>query len=165
MNKAALFNFIVAKEDRTITVERSFQAPLAMVWSAWTEPDILCKWWAPKPYECEIRSMDFRAGGRCLYCMKGPQGDRHWAYFDYATVKPKSFYAGTDGFCDEQGNVNTSTPNMKWENNFSENDGGTLVQIKIHFTSINDLEAIIKMGFKEGFTQGLDQLDELLAKQ
>lgn len=165
MNKTAIFNFTVRKEDGTITVERSFNAPLDPVWAAWTEADILCKWWAPKPYECVIKSLDFREGGRCFYYMQGPKGDRHWSFFDYDVVRPKSFYSGTDGFCDEHGTISEAMPQMKWENRFSEQDGATLVRILITANTSEDLEKIIRMGFKEGFTQGLEQLDGLLAQQ
>ena len=57
MTLPATFNFIVQKEANTISVERSFNAPLDPVWAAWTEADILCQWWAPKPYQCVIRSL------------------------------------------------------------------------------------------------------------
>ncbi|HMQ75730.1 MAG TPA: SRPBCC domain-containing protein [Flavobacteriales bacterium] len=163
MNKQALFHFTVAKEDRSITVERFFGAPVDLVWSAWTDPAILCQWWAPKPYACMITSLDLRAGGRWSYYMQGPEGDRHHCFFDFETVVPKSSFSGTDGFCDEQGVINTAMPRMKWESHFSPAEGGTLVRIVIRFEAAEDLEKIIGMGFKEGFTQGLEQLEELLA--
>lgn len=163
MTKPALFNFIVAKDDRTITVERSFNAPLDPVWAAWTQADILCKWWAPKPYACVITGLDFREGGRWSYYMQGPQGDRHFCYFDYDSVKPQNSFAGTEGFCDEQGTPNAAMPQMRWEVGFSESDGTTMVRTHITFDSADDLEKTIAMGFKEGFTMGLDQLDELLS--
>lgn len=162
MTKEAIFNFVVKKEDRTITVERSFNASLDPVWAAWTQADILCKWWAPKPYECVIKSLDFREGGRWLYYMQGPQGDRHWCYFDYEIVRPKSFYSGGDSFCDEHGVANNGKPKVRWENHFSEQDGRTVVRCELHFDSEQDVQQIIQMGFKEGFTMGLDQLDEVL---
>ncbi len=163
MNKAAIFNFDVEKGGRSISVERSFNAPLDTVWAAWTDKDILCRWWAPKPYTCVIKSQDLRDGGRLLYYMKGPEGDIHWSFFDYASVKPKSFYSGSDGFCDEQGRINTDMPRSTWENRFSEEDGRTVVRIKITHDSAEDVEKIIAMGFKEGFSMGLDQLEQLLA--
>lgn len=163
MNKPAIFDFIVKKEEKSITVERSFTAPLDTVWSAWTEADILCQWWAPKPWACVIQSMDFRDGGRMRYYMQGPEGDRHYCSFDYTVVKPKTFYSGVDGFCDEHGAVNEAMPRMNWENNFSAQDGSTLVRIYIRFNSTEDMEKITAMGFKEGFTMGLNQLEELLA--
>lgn len=163
MSKPSIFNFIVEKEARSITVERSFNAPLDPVWAAWTSADVLCKWWAPRPYECVIKSLDFREGGRWLYYMQGPQGDRHWCFFDYETIRPKSYFSGSDAFCDENGIANNIKPKVKWEANFKEADGQTDVHVVLHFKSPEDLEQIIAMGFKEGFTMGLDQLDELLA--
>lgn len=165
MSMEALFNFIVNREDRTITVERSFHAPLDTVWAAWTEADILCQWWAPRPYACVIRSLDFREGGRWLYCMQGPQGDRHWCYFDYETIEPKSYFSGSDAFCDEEGVANDIKPKVRWEARFSTNAGSTLVRVLLHFESPKELEQIMQMGFKEGFTMGLQQLDELLASR
>lgn len=165
MIQPTIFNFIVQKEARSITVERSFNAPLDPVWAAWTDPMILCQWWAPRPYQCVIKSLDFREGGRWLYYMQGPQGDRHWCFFDYETVRPKSFYSGSDAFCDEHGVANNIKPKVRWEAGFSEDNDGTLVRVILHFDSPKDLEQIIQMGFKEGFTMGLDQLDELLAER
>jgi len=74
MQKALLFNFLVDKENKKITVERSFNAPLDLVWSAWTEAEILDLWWAPKPYRTETKKMDFREGCRWHYCMVSPEG-------------------------------------------------------------------------------------------
>lgn len=144
-------------------MERSFNAPLDPVWAAWTEADILCKWWAPKPYTCVITSFDFREGGRWAYFMQGPEGDRHHCFFDYEVVKPRSFFSGSDGFCDEQGVINTTMPRMKWESAFRESEGRTIVRVRINFDSTEDLERIVQMGFKEGFTMGLDQLEQLLS--
>ena len=163
MIKQAIFNFDVQKDACAITVERSFNAPLDAVWAAWTQADILCKWWAPKPYECVIRSLDFREGGRWLYYMLGPGGDRHWCYFDYETIRPTSHFSGSDAFCDEHGVANNIKPKVSWEANFSDAGGSTPVSVVLHFASPEDLEKIIQMGFKEGFTQGLEQLEELLA--
>lgn len=163
MTNTTLFNFIVAKNDRTITVERSFNAPLDPVRAAWTEADILCQWWAPKPYQCVIKTLDFREGGRWLYCMQGPQGDRHWCYFDYDSIRPKSHFSGSDSFCDEHGVGNDTKPKVSWEAHFSPSDDRTLVRVLLHFGSPEELEQIVAMGFKEGFTMGLDQLDALLS--
>ena len=165
MSKAGIFNFIVQKDARTITVERSFNAPLDPVWAAWTEADILCKWWAPKPYQCVIKSLEFREGGRWLYYMQGQEGDRHWCFFDYETVRPKSFFSGSDAFCDEHGVANSTKPKVRWEGHFNETADRTLVRIILHFQTPEDLEQIVQMGFKEGFTQGMDQLDELFVNR
>lgn len=163
MTTPAIFNFTVKKEEKSITVERSFNAPLNTVWDAWTRADILCKWWAPQPWTCVVKSMDFREGGRWLYYMQGPEGERHWSFFEYEKIQPKSSFAGRDGFCDEHGTVNMQMPRMQWESRFSTADGGTLVRTQLRFESAEHLEQIVAMGFKEGFAQGLQQLEELLA--
>jgi hypothetical protein len=54
-------------------------------------------------------------------------------------------------------------PRMFWETGFEPDKGATIVRVQITFDSAGDLEKIIAMGFKEGFSQGMDQLEELLA--
>lgn len=163
MIKQAIFNFTVENDSNDITVERSFNAPQDAVWNAWTNADVLCQWWAPRPYRCVIKSLDFREGGRWLYCMEGPQGDKHWCFFDYATIRPKDFFSGSDAFCDEAGVANDIKPRVRWDAHFSTDGDRTLVRVDLHFASPEDREQLIRMGFKEGFTMGLDQLDELLS--
>lgn len=51
MNSNLLFDFSVNKENKTITVKREFAAGLELVWAAWTKPELLDLWWAPKPYQ------------------------------------------------------------------------------------------------------------------
>lgn len=162
MPQPVLFNFDVQRDARTITVQRSFNAPLDPVWAAWTDADILCQWWAPKPYQCVIKSLDFREGGRWLYYMQGPQGDRHWCFFDYETVTPKTYFSGSDAFCDEHGVANSIKPKVRWEAHFQSSADRTTVRVVMHFGTPEELDQIVAMGFKEGFTMGLDQLDELL---
>jgi uncharacterized protein YndB with AHSA1/START domain len=160
-----LFTFDIRKEARTMAVKRFFNARLDSVWSAWTDADILCKWWAPEPYDCVITALDLRPGGRWSYYMQGPTGDRHYCFFNYTTVDPKTAFSGRDGFCDEHGTVSTAMPSTEWEVRFSPTENGTLVQVNIVAPTTDALERVLNMGFKEGFTQGLEQLDRLLARQ
>ena len=148
-----------------LAVTREFDAPLELVWRAWTESDLLDQWWAPKPWKAHTKSMDFRDGGRMLYYMEGPDGTRHWCRFDYEKIEPLKSFSGEDGFCDENGNVNQEMPEMHWNVKFSHAGRGTLVQVDITFASEADLEKIVEMGFKEGFTAAHGNLDELLSKE
>ncbi|WP_268225510.1 SRPBCC domain-containing protein [Sinomicrobium oceani] len=165
MNKAILFNFEVDKANHQIKVERSFNAPIDLVWPAWTEAEILDQWWAPKPWMAQTKSMDFKAGGHWLYAMVSPEGEKHWCKVDYIKVIPHEYFSSFDGFCDENGNLNTSLPRNKWENSFAGQDGETVVNILLSFDTLEDLETIIEMGFKEGFTAGLENLDQYIAAQ
>jgi PhnB protein len=157
--------FTVDKADQLITVERTFAAPLPKVWAAWTESSLLDQWWAPKPYKAETKRMDFSVGGYWLYAMKGPEGDAQWCRADYTAITPEQHYSYVDAFCDENGHVADKFPNATWNNDFKENDGQTTVHIRISFDSLEDLEKIVEMGFQEGFTMGMNNLDELLGRQ
>jgi uncharacterized glyoxalase superfamily protein PhnB/uncharacterized protein YndB with AHSA1/START domain len=166
MNKAILFDFLVDMENRKITVKRSFNAPVDLVWAAWTEAEILDLWWAPKPWRAETKSLDFREDGRWHYAMIGPDGDRQWCLFDYHQITPFKSYSGQDAFCDENAVADDSKPIVKWLNQFNENgDGYTVVDIELEFESLEGLETIIQMGFKEGFTMCMENLDEYIKAQ
>ncbi|MFC4873190.1 SRPBCC family protein [Negadavirga shengliensis] len=163
MNPNLLFDFSVNKENNTILVKREFAANLDLVWDAWTKPELLDQWWAPKPYKTETRSMDFREGGHWLYAMISPENEKHWCRNDYQKIKPLKSFTGLDAFCDEDGIVNTDMPRTLWANVFSEISDKTLVTITTKYESLADLEKIIELGFKEGFTMALENLDELLS--
>jgi uncharacterized protein YndB with AHSA1/START domain len=164
MTTNLLFDFTVNKEDNTLHIKREFAANLDLVWDAWTNPEILDQWWAPKPYRNKTKSMDFREGGCWLYCMVSPQNEVHWCKNDYLKIDAMKYYKGLDAFCDEDGKVNTEMPRTEWTNTFNEGQGKTLVSIVARYESLADLEKVIEMGLKEGFTMCINQLDELLRK-
>jgi uncharacterized protein YndB with AHSA1/START domain len=157
----------IAKDpsNKKLVVTREFDAPVDTVWRAWTDSALLDEWWAPKPWKTNTKSMDFRTGGMWLYYMEGPNGERHYCRADYTNVEPQKSFTGDDSFCDENGNITNTAPGMNWYAQFSESDKGTKVVVEITFASEADMETIIAMGFKEGFTMAHGNLDELLAKQ
>lgn len=156
-------DFSVNQENNTINIKRAFAADIATVWEAWTNPTLLDQWWAPKPYKTQTKTMDFRAGGCWLYAMLSPEGMAHWCKADYKTVDALKSYSALDAFCDEEGNVNLEFPRSFWTNTFIAEEASTMVEIQIKYDSLEDLEKIIQLGFKEGFTMALGNLDELLA--
>lgn len=158
-----LMNFSVDKENKRISVKREFAAPLSKVWAAWTERELLDQWWAPKPWQAQTKSMDFRVGGYWQYAMVGPDGTKQWARADYKSITPLKSFSVQDAFCDEDGNIDQAFPRSFWTNVFSETSDTTLVSIEIKYENISDLEKYIEMGFKEGFTAALENLDELIS--
>lgn len=157
-------DFSVDKSARKIKVKREFAAARDRVWSAWTDASLLDQWWAPKPWKAVTKVMDFREGGYWLYAMTGPDGEKHWARADFLSIRPQESFSYKDAFCDENGTINQSLPQAEWMNRFSENGNSTVVEIEISYENLSDLESIIEMGFKEGFSSGLENLDELLEK-
>ncbi len=155
--------FEVDKVNCKVLVERYFEASLPLVWSAWTEPEILDQWWAPEPYINETKFMDFREGGHWLYSMRGPEGDKHWCRADYHKIVKHDYYKASDDFCDENGVPLQTMPSAKWTNKFIAEGEETKVAIEIKYDNLDDLEKIISLGFKEGFSMGLSNLDRYLA--
>ncbi|MBX2949829.1 MAG: SRPBCC domain-containing protein [Crocinitomicaceae bacterium] len=162
MKSSLLFSFSVDKENNTIYVKRAFNAGLQLVWDAWTKAEILDQWWAPKPYRAETKSLDFRVGGTWLYAMVSPENEKHWAKADYTAIQPNQSIYWVDAFCDENGVESPGKPRSVWENQFTEDTGITTVSITLKHDSLADLELMIEMGFKEGFTMGLQNLEDLL---
>lgn len=165
MKTNLLMDFSVDKENKKIRVKREFAAPLSKVWAAWTESQLLDQWWAPKPWQAKTKTMDFREGGHWLYAMVGPDGEQQWARADFKAITPQKSFTIQDAFSDEHGNIDQTLPRLHWINEFQENSGSTVVSIEIKFDELADLEKIIEMGFKEGFTAAMENLDELLEKQ
>jgi uncharacterized protein YndB with AHSA1/START domain len=156
-------NFDLDKENLTVTISRSFEAPLDLVWAAWTQAELLDQWWGPKPCVAETKEMNFTVGGRWLYAMVIPGVGKKWDSKTFLTIEPKSGFTYRSAFCDENGDVDPETKSSVWENSFVEKDGITTVTNVIRNDSLERLEMMIKMGFKEGYTMGLDQLEALLA--
>jgi len=145
-------------------VTRKFDAPRQQVWNAWTQSELLDQWWAPKPWKARTKAMNFGPAGSWLYCMEGPDGEKSWCRADFEAVKAPEFYTGTDAFTDEAGNITGEFPQMRWDTRFSESGTGTKMDVELTFDSEADLEKIVELGFKEGFTAAHSNLDELLAK-
>ena len=163
MSQENIFNFNIDKENLIVTIERSFSAPLDMVWAAWTEPELLEQWWAPKPYKAVTKVMDFTEGGRWQYAMTSPEGQKMWDLKEFLKIDAKKSFVYRSRFCDENGYVAPETPGSIWTNSFLETNGVTVVTNHIKNPSLERLEAQLKMGFKEGYTMGLNQLENLLA--
>ncbi|MFA6262267.1 MAG: SRPBCC domain-containing protein [Bacteroidia bacterium] len=161
MNSNLLFDFIVDKENNTVNIKREFSAELELIWEAWTNPEILDQWWAPKPYTAKTKFMDFKVGGRRFYAMVSPDGvELGWQIQAYTSISPKTNFKFLSAFADKD--ENPHLPGSNWDLNFSELNGTTTVKISIYNESRERMEKMIEMGFKDGFTLGLQQLDTLL---
>jgi len=162
MNSNLTFDFIVNKEKHTVNVKREFDADLGLVWEAWTNPEILDQWWAPKPYKAKTKVLNFHEGGMWLYAMIGPQNEIQWCKAVYEKIVPQRNYAYTESFCDENGTAMKDMPSSFWTNHFSDEGNRTCVDITIEFKSLKDLEGMIQLGFKDGFTEAMRNLDQYL---
>ncbi|WP_449437193.1 SRPBCC family protein [Pedobacter steynii] len=164
MKSNLLFDFTVNKSTNTVFVNREFAANQSSVWDAFTKQEILDKWWAPKPWISRTKYMNFKEGGRRFYAMVGPEGEEHWSIQDFTAITPKTNFKFLDAFTDKDEKINPEMPGSEWNLEFNETEETTMVNITIKHKTLADLENIINMGFKEGFTMTLDYLATLLAK-
>ena len=155
-----LFDFTVDKATKTVLITRDFDAELSLVWDAFTKPEILDQWWAPKPWASKTKVMNFEVGGRRFYAMVSPEGLERWSVQKYTSISPKTNFKMLSAFADAD--ENPELPGSEWDLNFSEQNGTTKVSISIYNESLERLEKMIEMGFKEGFTMTLNSLEELL---
>ena len=157
-------NFVFEKDvsAKKIHVVREFNAPIEKVWKAWTNPDLLEKWWGPKPWTAITKSMDFTVGGAWLYYMEGTEGQKHWSYVRFTAIEEGSRFAADSVFSDENGNTAPGAPVGHWDNKFVAVGDKTKVVVDLSFDEEADFKMLVEMGFEGGFTIGLNQLEELL---
>jgi uncharacterized protein YndB with AHSA1/START domain len=140
--------------DRELVVTRTFNGPPRIVFEAWTTPELMKQWWAPKSIGVPLRSceMDVRTGGS--YRLEfGHDASQSMAFLGrYLEVVPPSrlVWTNEEG---EDGAVTTVT--------FEESDGKTLLTVHELYPSKEALDA--GHGAEEGMPEQFEQLDELLA--
>jgi len=161
MRNDLLFDFTVDKSTKTVFINREFDADLSLVWDAFTKQEILDQWWAPKPWASKTKVMNFEPGGRRFYAMVSPEGQERWSIQKYTSISPKTNFKFLNAFADE--NENPELPGSEWDLNFSEENGKTKVSVTIYNESLERMEKMIEMGFKEGFMMTLKSLEDLLA--
>jgi hypothetical protein len=96
--------------------------------------------------------------------MTGPDGNGQWCRVEIKTVDTGRGFTSVANFCDEDGNIVTGFPNGYWSVQFFADGAGTRAEIELTFDNEADLQQIVEMGFEEGFSMGLSNLDELLAE-
>ena len=155
-----LFDFTVDKAAKKVYITREFDADLALVWDAFTKAELLDQWVAPKPWRSVTKFMDFKVGGRRFYAMVSPEGHERWAIQQYTSISPKTHFKMFNTFADKD--ENPELPGSDWDYTFSEENGKTTVKITIYNESLARMEKMIEMGFKEGFTMSVTNLENLL---
>lgn len=103
-------NYIMSNTQQKVPgneliIVREFDAPVEKVWRAWTEPEHTMKWWGPQDFTSPECKIDFRVGGKYIFCMKAPDGKLFWSTGKYLEIVPLQKIVCTDSFSDKDGNV------------------------------------------------------------
>lgn len=155
-----LFEFTVDKPAKTVYIKREFDAPLSLVWDAFTKAELLDQWVAPAPFTSKTKYMNFEVGGKRFYAMVGPDGTARWAIQQYKSITPKTNFKMWNVFADKD--ENPEQHGSDWDYTFHEKNGITTVSITIYNESFERMESLLE-GFKLGFTATLAYLETLLA--
>ncbi len=145
------------KSDRELVVTRTFNGPAQVVFSAWTKPELLQRWWTPKScgisfVSCET---DVRTGGTYRFVFRHPSAEQPMAFFGrYVEVVPPTRLVWTNDEGEEGGSVTTVT--------FEERGGETRVVLHDLYPSKKALDDAIASGATSGSGEQFEQLDELL---
>jgi len=160
MTKDLQFDFTVDKTAKTVVITREFDAELSLVWDAFTTKEILDQWVAPKPWTSRTKRMNFEVGGSRFYAMVSPEGLERWAIQKYTSITPKTNFKMFNAFADKD--ENPELPGSDWDYHFIDQGKTTKVHITIYNESLARMEKMIEMGFKEGYTVTLQNLQTLL---
>ena len=75
-------------EERTLVLSRLFDAPRALVFKVWTQPEHLARWWGPRGFTLISYKADVRVGGSFRFGTRSPENTEHWAHGTYREVTP-----------------------------------------------------------------------------
>jgi uncharacterized protein YndB with AHSA1/START domain len=146
------------KSERELVVTRTFDAPARIVFEAWTKPELLKRWWAPKSTGLSLVSCeaDVRVGGKYRFVFVfGRDASKPMAFFGrYIEVTPHSRLVWTNEEGGDGGPVTTLT--------FEERSGKTLLIMHELYPSKEALDAALASGSAGGMDETFEQLDELL---
>lgn len=138
-----------SEESRDIVGSRLFDAPRALVWKAWSDPQHIAQWWGPIGFTNTIEQFDFRPGGEWRFVMHGPDGADYRNHIIYREIVEPERIAYS----------HVSGPLFEAVATFDEEDGGTRVTVRMTFESAELRNRVAEQyGAVEGLQQTLGRL-------
>ncbi len=151
---------VTLPSDREIHITRTFDAPAALVFEAWTTPAFVRRWWGFESSPLIVCDIDLRAGGAWRYVTREPDGAELGWHGTFLEIDPPHRLVSTEvfeGYPDgEARNTLTLTPAP---------DGTTNLLIKVLHTSKENRDGHIASGMESGLQHTLDRLDDLLLQR
>jgi uncharacterized protein YndB with AHSA1/START domain len=142
---------------RTMTVTSEFAAPVDRVWQLWADPRLLERWWGPPSHPATVVEHSLSPGGKVSYYVTGPDGERRTGWWEVLTVEAPRWLVFEMGDPD--------IPTMTVRVSLADREvpgGGTRMAIEVDFGSSESMDLLVGMGFEEGLTTAIAQIDPLL---
>ena len=152
-----------ATSDLDLVITRLIDAPREKLFKAWTEPELMKQWFAPKPWTTPVVETDVRPGGASLVVMRGPDGQESPNRGVYLEIVPNERIVVTDAYVKAW--EPSEKPFMTLILTFENEGGKTRYTARARHWSVADRDAHEKMGFHTGWSQCADQLTELVTRK
>lgn len=149
-------------ENLTMTVVADFAAPIDRVWSAYSDPRQLERFWGPPGWPATFTAWDHTVGGRAQYSMTGPRGEKSSGSWEFVSIDEPRGFEVIDSFVDEHGTPLDGFPAQRMSFAFESTADGTRMVTTSHFDSVDALEQVVEMGQVEGIKMAMAQLDAVL---
>ncbi|MFS6530422.1 SRPBCC family protein [Microbacterium aurugineum] len=149
-------------ENLTMTVVADFAAPIERVWSAYSDPRQLERFWGPPGWPATFTTWDHTVGGRAVYSMNGPRGEKSSGSWEFVSIDEPHGFEVIDSFVDEDGTPLDGFPAQRMSFAFESTADGTRMVTTSHFDSVDALEQVVEMGQVEGIKMAMAQLDAVL---
>ena len=141
-----------------VRTERELDAPLDLVYRAFTEPELLAQWLGPRKYTMTVERFEPRDGGTWRYIHSDEAGNTYGFHGVFHGDPSPEGIVQTFEYEGAPGHVSMDTVT------FEEHDGTTTVRTNSLFQSVEARDAMVASGMGDGMSQGYERLDELVAK-
>ena len=171
-------NFMTQTTDtvkkRDLVIIRVFDAPIELVWKAWTDPQQVMRWWGPKGFTSPSCKIDFREGGKFIFCMRAPKdfqgGQDFYTAGTYKKIVPLKLIEFSQGLADKEGNrIDPTTMGMPPD--FPKEIPSALAfrrvgnKTELTATEYGWTEGQLRDMSESGLNECLDKLAEVLSKR
>jgi len=147
-----------------MVVTRVFDAPRELVWKAWTDPRYVMQWWGPKGFTSPHCEIDFRVGGKFLFCMRTPDGQEGYNAGEYHEIVLHEKIVSSMYFSDSKGNK-IDPAELGIEHEAIEDAHDVVLfedlgngQTKLTFIGNDTMRDAIESGQLEGWAEQLDKV-------
>ncbi len=145
--------------EGTVEITRVFDAPRNLVWQAWTDPEMMARWFGPRGFTSSVPELDLRVGGALRIVMHGPDGNDYPMKGVFLEVAPTKRLVFSNIAVDRDGKHLLEGETAV---TFTEQSGKTTMTL--HTSSVGRVPIAKQMlaGMNAGWTQSIDKLEELL---
>jgi len=143
--------------NRTLTIERTFDAPIDLVWEAWTDSAHIARWWAPHGMPLEVIAYDFSPGGKWKYSMPMPDGNKFISEGVFKEIVDKQKIISSADF-------KPMTENVELHISFEADGDKTRLTFSVVHATAEYCKQQEEMGFYNGWGSALERLEALISE-